>query len=76
MRQPKRLIDLPGEVVRVRCDACRRYGRYKKWKLMKVLGPTRDLDSILWLLAYRTCRRRDLRKRCLAYFEGPEGSWV
>jgi len=71
-RTPKNISEFPEEMVRVRCDNCNRFGQYKKWRLMKIVGPTRDLDSVLWLLAYRQCRRQDRRLRCLAYFEAPQ----
>jgi hypothetical protein len=68
-RMPRSLRQFPGELVRVRCDDCKRFGQYRKWALMKILGPARDLDSVLWLIAERQCRRRDGRMRCWAYFE-------
>jgi hypothetical protein len=71
-RTPRYLYQFPGEMVRVRCNDCKRFGQYKKWKLLKILGPGRDLESVLWLIAQRQCRRRDRRLRCRAYFEYQE----
>jgi hypothetical protein len=67
-RIPKRLVDYPGAVVRLRCEQCGRCGRYQKWELMKRLGAGIDTDQLIWILAYSKCRRLDKRKRCQAYF--------
>jgi hypothetical protein len=67
VRRPRLLLEFPV-IIRVRCDRCKRYGQYNKWRLMKRLRPNLSAEEVIWLLAHSKCAQPDRKKRCVAYF--------
>lgn len=51
------LQDMPGELVRIQCDACGRWGQYAYARLVERFGPAAGLPDVLSALA-GGCPRR------------------
>lgn len=67
-----RVWDYPKEVVVVRCDACKREGRYSKSRFIEIVGRDTKLPDALGIIA-QDCPKankdaRLLHDRCEAYY--------
>lgn len=67
-----RAWDYPGETVVIRCDRCKREGRYSKIRFIELVGGNTHLPSALGIIA-KDCPRANkpsgiLNNRCKAHY--------
>ena len=68
MQPPRRLVDFPYVLVRLRCDVCKRAGAYRLARLAVKYGAEILLDDLLVRLSSDCPWRDDPRGNCSARF--------